>query len=278
MNHPIILWDPVPSTTTDEAGIVIEKLALPPPPPPGPYERTQPSVFSYVPPLTFLCLQKLAPYAHQLDALGDVRLSYRKPISRQTFDLVAALVPGYDAMGQAQHPDLSLVDPRLWAVLVQLYSGLPDAFGSYRIPVSDKHVPLLQRVPQTSHFSLITVLELPGCRKITDRTLVGLKHLNSLSALDVSGTRITANGIRILLGTRIWGEEHDGTRERKGPWGLRILSLRDCRSVDKTLYKYVGEFELLSVLGAFVAGFVLVPWRSLTLKHRLTWDALCGRC
>ena len=247
MSRRIILWNPPQSTVVDDAGVSIAKSLLPPSYPPGPYERPSLGPFNYVPPLTFICLQKLVPFPDQVHCLNTFRLIYRSPSSPHIFGLIRALIPYYDDENSTL--DLSHIDPRLWAILIQIYSHLPASLHHYSVPLSDKHLPLLQQIPNTPFFSLITALALPKCGHLTDDTIVELKQLNGLSALDASSTQISANGVRILSGTRTWGECPGGTREKKGPWALRILNLRNCRRLDDAVFGHLYGFMLLSVVG-----------------------------
>lgn len=90
--------------------------------------------------------------------------------------------------------------------------------------------PLLQRIPTTEHFSLLTVLEIPGCSHLTDDTIVRLAVIHTICVLDASNTPLTAQGIRRLSGTLRWGDDGvDIANQRRGPWQLRILSLRKSR-------------------------------------------------
>jgi hypothetical protein len=265
MDRPIVLWDSPCSNAIDDAGISTKMLRLAPPPPPGPYESVQ-SQFYYVPPLTFLCLQKLKQFPDQIHALGKIRLQYRKT---DEFDLFCALDPNYDP--NTMQPNLSNVDPRLWAVLIQVYSGLPKKLETYRIPLSDKHIPLLQHIHNTSCFSLVTVLELPGCAHLTDDTIHELKHLHRLTALDISATRVSSDALRKLSATRTWDECQDGVREKRGPWELRLLRLRSCRNVDNTVGRYLGGFPLLCSIGTHLSLWNVAASQIL---NRLAWDAM----
>lgn len=254
MSHPITLWDHKRRTrqTTDDAGTTIFKSIIPSGLPiPGPYEaqttETEPGVF--VPSLVSLAIKKLSEYPDQIHALGHIRLRYQAPSSHRSHDVLRELIPNYEP--DAPDFDLQRVDPRLWATLVQVFSDLPDTFRTYRIPLSDKHVPLLQRVPSTSHFSLVTILDLPRCRELTDDTILELKQLSSLCAFDASETSLSGYGIKSLSMTLGWKDTDDNlSREKRGPWGLRILNLRNCRNVSNDIFDCLQKFLLLSVLGA----------------------------
>jgi hypothetical protein len=251
MSRRIILWDARLHSTqsSDEAGTSIIKSTLPPPIPTlGPYESTNDLPHAYVPSLAYFALKKLVDFPDQVHVLGSIRLPYHPPSSALSYDILRELIPNYDPTDPDS--DLTQVDPRLWATLIQVYFDLPDAFRTYRIPLSDKHVLSLQRIPSSDHFSLITILDLPDCPELTDETIIELKHLSGLSALDASGTTLSAHGIKGLSRTLMWsGHEPPAERERRGPWGLRILNLRNCVNVDSVIFSCLSKFLLLSVVG-----------------------------
>jgi len=121
------------------------------------------------------------------------------------------------------------------------------------MPLSDKHVPLLQQIPSTPHFSLITILELPGCPELTDYTIAELgKYLRGLCAFDASGTDLSAHGVKILSRTVMWSDHADvSARERRGPWTLRILNLQNCTNVDNEIFTCLPKFVLLGIVGEY---------------------------
>jgi hypothetical protein len=244
MSKPVVLWNTRAQQTSDEGGLEIIKSVLAPINTPGPYESVStPSPYHYVPSLVYLCIRRLLHYPDQIYSLGQTRLFYRKPSSLQSFDILHALIP---TLGPDFTIDLSKVDPRLWAVLIQVYSNLPSELHGYSIPLSDKHVPLLQHIPSTADFTLITVLELPGCRELTDTTIVELKQLRGLCALDASDTTLSSYGIKSLAATLVCEDECD---DKRGPWGLRLLSLRNCCMVDTGVLEHLAAFVLLTVVG-----------------------------
>ena len=250
MSRPITLWDHKRRVkqTTDDAGTTIIKSIIPSGLPiPGPYEA-QTKSYVFVPSLVSLAITKLSEYPDQLNALGHIRLRYEAPSSRCSHSILRELIPGYEP--NAPDFDLQRVDPRLWATLVQVFSDLPETFRTYHIPLSDKHVPLLQRIPSTSHFSFLTILDLSRCRELTDNTILELKPLFSLCAFDASETSLSGYGIKSLSMTLGW-KDTDGNhlRERRGPWGLRILNLRNCRNVNNDIFDCLHKFLLLSLLG-----------------------------
>ncbi|OCH95552.1 hypothetical protein OBBRIDRAFT_745256 [Obba rivulosa] len=256
MSKPILLWWRRPELTSDDACTHIIKYTLPTPPAPAPYE-TAPlqdmSQLRYVPSLAYFCIQKLLPYPDQMHVIGSTRLDYRPSDSPGAFDLLRALIPSYGG-ANSMPLDLSQVDPRLWALLVQLYRGLPETFRTYTLPLSDRHLPLLQQIPQTPDFALITVVELPGCHELNDESIVELRALHSLSALDASTTMLTAWGLRNFSKTLAFTENEEQesaspARARTGPWGLRILRLRNCFYMkNEGLLETLAKFPLLSAV------------------------------
>ncbi|TFK29932.1 hypothetical protein FA15DRAFT_630667 [Coprinopsis marcescibilis] len=187
-----------------EIGLIVVKDILPQAPPPGPYSA--PLAPQGVPSLAWFCINQLYQHPDQLHVLA-FRLNYRNEFN----DI-----------------DLNNLDPRLWATLVQLYDRLPSRLSTYEIPLNDIHLPLLQQIPSTSLFSMVTVLDLPSCTNLDDQTVVDLKALHSLVALDASGTSLTPAGIQTLANTLFPSGEQEAVGHQ-GPWPLRILCLRNCQ-------------------------------------------------
>jgi hypothetical protein len=255
MDRRIILWDSRRHTSqaSDEAGTTISHFVHPSSVHgPAPYELETTEHRVFVPSLACFALQSLFEYPEQLHALGAVRLRYQAPSSSGlSYDVLREVIPFYD-LNDANFC-LNEVDPRLWATLIQLFSDLPDTFRTYHMPLSDKHVPLLQQIPSTPHFSLITILELPGCPELTDYTIAELgKYLRGLCAFDASGTDLSAHGVKILSRTVMWSDHADvSARERRGPWTLRILNLQNCTNVDNEIFTCLPKFVLLSIVGEY---------------------------
>lgn len=186
-----------------------------------------PSVGDYAPPhplaqvpsLAWICLSILYHHPDQIHQI-PYRLNYRPELN--IIDDVLAM------------------DPRMWAALVQLYDNLPDYMRTFAIPLRDSHMPKLQSIPCTARFSMVTVLEAPACRNLCDDNIANLKELNSLAALDASGTHLTSHGIKALAFTM-----HDDV----GPWGLRVLDLRECLGITTDVYAHLSKFPLLTVVG-----------------------------
>ncbi|KAI0256685.1 hypothetical protein BJV78DRAFT_1166160 [Lactifluus subvellereus] len=254
MTKPIILWQSERTLSTDDAGLTILGSVSPPKAyfQPGPYydqdinisDPTEPLRVLNLPPLSYFCIKRLVKIPELVYLYGPPR-PYRFPTSPSDTDILQALIPS-NLQG---HFDLGKVDPRLWAVIVQVYSDLPHRLLIYRTALSDKYTPLLQHIPATEHFSLLTVLELPGCSHLNDDTIIQLTVLHTLCALDASSSALSAQGIRRLSGTLKWDEDGvDIANQRRGPWQLRILSLRNCKRVTNAIYQYLGPFILLAAV------------------------------
>jgi hypothetical protein len=233
---PISLRRPIRTTNYDEGGIGIVKYVLPRPVPRSPEEDLlKVDDLAGVPSLSYFCIKHLARYYDQLP-LGDARLCYRTPKSASDFDLLQTLVPSPRN-----------ANPRIWATLIQLYDGLPDNLYQLSLPLSHAIVPTLQRFSTTPHFSLITVLDLRGAGLIHDDSIVELKELHTLVALDISDTTISSYAVQVISGSLCWSESEP--KRKRGPWPLRMLRLRGCKDVDDTVFRYLLNFPLLSVVG-----------------------------
>ncbi|KAF8628384.1 hypothetical protein AX15_003910 [Amanita polypyramis BW_CC] len=181
-----------------------------------------------VPPLSLLCIQLLSESPDQLfNVFGEFKLNLPCP-----------LLP----------PDapVTQLDPRLWASFVQIYRDTSATFITYPIQLLHTHQSLLQRIPQTPYFSLITLLELPGCTRVTDDFLHHAKYLHSLAALDISGTTVSYIAIKRLAQTLV--TDPKGPHAWHGPLPLRILRLRNCRNIDNLIFPFIPKFSLLCVL------------------------------
>ncbi|KAF8902098.1 hypothetical protein CPB84DRAFT_1846509 [Gymnopilus junonius] len=192
----------------------------PPPYTPGPYTAVRASPVR-VPSLVSLCVCALVPFPEQVHRL-PVRLHPR---------FLDELIP--------DHP--SLLDPRLWAVIVQIFDPLPASLASCTLPLADTHLPLLQTIPATPAFSLLTLLALDACPHLTDDSIVHLKFLHTLAALDASNNNLSSYAIQSLAATL-------DSQDIRGPWHLRILSLRNCRQVTNDAFPHLLRFPLLSVI------------------------------
>ncbi|KAJ6596884.1 hypothetical protein DFH09DRAFT_1356996 [Mycena vulgaris] len=266
MPASIVLSAPTPAKSNDAS---ISKYILPPPYIPGPYTfNTPPATLSYLPSLAWFCLTKLALFPNQVNQIGPVRLTYHPPASDASYDILRALIPSLSL----SEFDWANVDPRLWATIVQIYDNLPAVFQCYPIPLADEHLQLLQSVKSTPQFSLVTILELPGCRELKDSNIFNLKYLHGLCALDASDTHLSSYAVKVLSETVSWGDD----QTRRGPWGLRILRLRNCRNIDSTICANLPPFQLLSILDvrgtqcrsdAFLPNFHPAPPEQQSLYH-----------
>lgn len=249
----IILWQSERTLSTDDAGVTILSSISPPKAyfQPGPYYDEDVDVagpagprLNHVPSLSYFCIKHLVKTPELVYNYGPAR-PYRTPEFPGDSDILQSL-----PRTPRGNVNLCKVDPRLWAVIVQVYSDLPSDLHIYRTALADKYIPSLQRIPTTEHFSLLTVLELPRCSYLNDDTIVHLTVLRTLCVLDASDTPLSARGIRSLSGTLRWGDDGvDFANQRRGPWQLRILSLRNCKQVTDNIYQYLESFVLLAVAG-----------------------------
>lgn len=229
--------------SSDDSVMLISKMILPKYVP-GPYTSTSTSPTSTnataVPSLLSFCIRALLKYPDQLGSIHQRRLAYKhSPTSRAALQ---SLIPHFNP-DTPDDLDLSLVDPRLWACLVQIFRDLPPCFHRYSAPLSDEYMPIIQKVQQ-SEVTLLTVLDLQRCRELSDESVVNLKALHSLCCLDASDSSLTSYGIKTLSATLV---RNGGIR--RGPWGLRILRLRGCSAMDNNIFGYLKKFRLLSILG-----------------------------
>ncbi|KAL5490271.1 hypothetical protein ACEPAI_5104 [Sanghuangporus weigelae] len=246
MAAPIVLWNPELSAVrqSDDAGNKIIRTTLPLLPSFTPsyraYDPTQSRNFTRVPRLASFCIRVLSQYPEQLHQLGTIRLHFH-PEKDGADSVLRSVLPKWKT------PDFSLlnVDPRLWATIVQIYRNAPEILSSYPCHLSDPHVPLLNQIPCTPDFALLTVLNLAGSRNVTDDNILSLKVLHNLTALDLSGSyEISARGIVALSRTVAFNE----VGEKRGPWILRILRLRSCQNVDKVIFNVLHSFPLLAIV------------------------------
>lgn len=258
VTKPIILWHSERSSSIDDAGITVLRSTGPSKAyfQPGPYydevasgiaENHLPhsDTLCRIPPLSYFCIKSLVKAPELVYHYGLPR-PYCPPASSGDPDILQALIP----RNRKGDFDLSKVDPRLWAIIVRVYSDLPHTLRTYHTALSDKYIPLLQYVPATEHFSLLTVLELPGCTHLNDDTIVHLTALHTLCVLDASRSTLSALGIRRLSGTLRWAEDGiDTANRRRGPWQLRILRLHNCKQVTNSIYQYLESFILLVAVG-----------------------------
>ena len=191
-----------------------------------------------VPPLAYFCIRTLTEHADQVYSLGSHRIRCQPQVLR-------ALSPSAFGDTDATTRCLCKLDPRVWSIIVQVYSDLPKGFQNYHIPLGDRHLPLLQSIPSTPSFALITALNLTRC--VSDETSHVLKTLHGLCTLDISRTSISHLGIRHFAPTITSepSDAHYGTR------GLRILRLCDCPKITNQIIDAVSNFQLLAILGSY---------------------------
>lgn len=192
----------------------------------------------FVPPLAYFCIRTLIDDPDQVYSFGS-RLIKCQP------EVLHALSPSTFGDDNTAIHCLCKLDPRLWSVIIQLYSGLPEGLRNYYIPLGDRYLPLLQTIPSTPSFALITVLNLARC--VSDETSHALKSLHGLCALDISDTSISHLGILHFAPavTTDPSEQHYGTR------GLRILRLNKCSKITDRAIGAVSNFPLLAILGSY---------------------------
>jgi hypothetical protein len=190
---------------------------------------------NYVPSLSYFLIRRISALPEELHAFASYRLFYEPQPDPTKEDILKAFMQDGE------------LDASTWACIIQLYSGLPSHMKSYRIPLHDARLSRLLRIPSTPHFTLITILELPGCPIFQkDENILQLKPLHNLCALD-AGCSLTSPRALKMLASTLQIDEDDGTR--RGPWGLRILRLVECAYITKEIFESLSKFPLLCVLG-----------------------------
>lgn len=242
---PIFLNRAGATQSADDAGVLIMKTKLPNynpgpyTPQVLPYDLKPRDTLRYVPPLAHFCIKSLLHNVDLIDMGSMPRIPYH-PESHT--DFLSGLVPTLDS--QTHEVDLKYLDPRVWGTVIQIYASLPACFATYTLPLSDTHLTRIQAIRSTPYFTLLTVLELSSCPEISDETVGALKPLTNLCVLDLSRTHIGSWGVRQLSMCL------DGNNlERRGPWALRVWSLRACVNVDDAVKDALAKFPLLSVVG-----------------------------
>lgn len=258
--QPIVLDNPVKSTAYDDSGTAVVSTTLIPPSRHRAlyedFDPLAPRTFTRVPSLATFCIRALAEACEQLHILGSRRLPFpkakRKRKDAEASDesrsgreksnngFLRAIVRDWGAS------DFSLcsIDPRLWATLVQIYSDPPDDLRVYPVRLCDAYLPLLNQIPATSDFTLVTTLDLQGSKNITDSNIINIKILHSLCALDMGKTGVSSRAIEILSRALLLDNG-----QRRGTWRLRILRLRGCHRVDKSIFPFLSRFPHLCVVG-----------------------------
>ncbi|KAF9464687.1 hypothetical protein BDZ94DRAFT_1296968 [Collybia nuda] len=195
-----------------------------------------------IPSLSWLCVRWLSEFP---DEIYHIPFRLRVPESVSDSDHRISLAKDIaDAVHDGLGDDYNRIDPRLWATLVQIYDNLPSHLANFSISLGDPHIPLLQRIPATPRFALLTLLDLPACAYLTDDSITELTPLHSLVALDVSATSLSSYAVTVLSRTLQWS----GNQLSRGLWGLRILRLRDCVAIENSVYPPLARFPLLSVI------------------------------
>jgi hypothetical protein len=192
-----------------------------------------------VPSLVSCCLNLLIPFADEIELPVTLRL---RPHDTLLDDLV---------------PDPAELDPKLWAVLVQVYDALPPYFRTLTLPLANPHVSLLQHLAPTPNFSLITLLNLTACSDLTDESILLFKNLHTLVGLNASYTTLTSHAIYTLGAILQHNYGKDAVRHHRGPWELRILFLSHCKQIDDDVYSYLNKFPLLAVVGQSILNLIL---------------------
>ncbi|KAF8844974.1 hypothetical protein BDN67DRAFT_921164 [Paxillus ammoniavirescens] len=251
---PIVLWNTTKHTAhiIDDAGVFIKQSLLPPPVRAPQYRVHQPTFTGVVPPLAYFCIKALSPFPEQLHTLAHLQFSYRDDLARALFPLRSQLDEDIQQSTQcsgAPNFDTTALDPRLWATFAQIIHPLPEQLHDLDLPLANIHLPLLQQIPNTPIFSLVTLLSLPNCNHVCDDTISELRRLNSLVALDLRGTNITPYALTVLARGLSWTSDDDSaSRRRTGLWGLRILRLHSCTRIDNKAISVLQKFPLLSVV------------------------------
>ena len=238
--RPIVLVPVRPRQAADSGRTT---TAIPTPNPLGLYENVHAAGASAlhegpIPPLAYFCIRTLVDYPDQAYPFGPHRIRYQPEVLR-------ALSPSTFSETNTTTPCLCKLDPRIWSIIVQVYFDLPKGLQDYYTPLGDKYLPLLQAIPSTSSFALVTVLNL--AKLISDETSHALKFLHGLCALDISDTSISHLGIRHFA-PAVTTEPSD---PRYGTRGLRILRLNNCRKITNQVINALSNFPLLTVLGSY---------------------------
>lgn len=212
---------------------------------------------SQVPSLVWFCLHCISEFPDQIRL--PRKLIYQ-PLSSpppRSFRFIDNFLRASSSNGpndnQDNHWSLGLrkLDPRLWATVVQIFDRIPPELRTYTLSLNDELLPLIQGLENTDSFSLITILELPGCDALTDDSVSELRCLHTLSAFDASSTRLSSRGIVTLTRTLSVNDPGQPMRKLRGPWSLRILRLKHCAEIDNAVYLVLSLFPLLAVIGGY---------------------------
>jgi hypothetical protein len=256
-HKPILLSAQSTYRTTDDAGTTVIKSVLPSVSAcMGPY-AIKPSIKAprpcRVPSLVAMSVKALVKYPEELYKLYDWRSGY-VPNAISSKDVIRVLT---EHRGNWDDIDWSMVDPRLWAVIVQVFNNLPHQFKTLHLPLSDPYLPLLQGIPSTPQFTLITILVLTQVnqtRLVNDNNITELRSLHSLCYLDISHNNISPHGLRRFAGT-LHANGSTVPPRGEGPWSLRVLKLVDCRQINNAAFEHMVKFPLLCLVGKYVWEF-----------------------
>jgi hypothetical protein len=215
---------------------------------------------SLVPSLLWFCLQCLSEFPGQIQL--PFRLIYRPSKHRppksfriidEIFRRSTAEMPLDGTSGKSRKCELNRLNPLLWAVIIQIFDHIPFALRTYTLSLNDELLPVIQGLNSTDKFSLITILELPGCPGLTDDSISELRYLHTLAAFDASNTKLSTHGVMSLARTLLISDSEELVRKLRGPWGLRILRMKHCARIDDAIYPILSSmFPLLSVVGKSV--------------------------
>lgn len=185
----------------------------------------------FVPPLSFFCIHALARFPDHLHHFHHRRV----PASPALLDALP-----------------HTPDPRLWATLVQLVHPLPPHLHDHDLTLSHPDLPLLQKIPDSPDFSLVTLVSLPNCVHLRDDNIAHLRTLHRLLALDLRGCSISSYALTPLARGLALSLNKDS-----GTWGLRLLSLHGCPDIDNNVLPVLHKFPLLSAVGLSLSTLLL---------------------
>ncbi|KAG9128059.1 hypothetical protein FRC07_005646 [Ceratobasidium sp. 392] len=186
----------------------------------------------YIPPLSYYALRALQPHYAAISPLEEL-LSSQVSVETKRVNIVDSLLPH-------AKQNMDYVDPPTWAILIQLFDGLPERCFRYTLALNDPHLSTLSAIPSTPNFSVVTFLDLSGCNELLDGNISFLKGLTSLCVFDASCTRLTDQGVKNFKSTLFLQEP--------GPAYLRSWSLRDCEGITSKALGSLMAFPLLCVL------------------------------
>lgn len=192
----------------------------------------------YVPPLAYFAIRALRPW---YSAVAPTETLVSSEVSVVEKDGARERANIIDVVAPWAKEDMGYVDPATWAILVQNFRGLPARCFKYTLALNDPHLSTLSTISSTPNFSVVTFLDLSGCRSLLDTTISLLKGLPSLCVFDTSGTMLTDQGLKNLKSTL--------TIRDPGPLYLRSWSLRGCRDLTSKGLGSLAAFPMLCVVG-----------------------------